>query len=60
MASKLTERDKNILDANNFEVVGNKNDIDMLMNFEDSIVYIFNENVKLEDFVKNNNIKNFN
>ena len=24
MASKLTERDKNILDANNFEVVGNK------------------------------------
>ena len=36
------------------------NDIDMLMNFEDSIVYIFNENVKLEDFVKNNNIKNFN
>ena len=48
------------IDYDDFEVVGNKNDIDMLMNFEDSIVYIFNENVKLEDFVKNNNIKNFN
>jgi len=48
------------IDYDDFEVVGNKNDIDMLMNFEDSIVYIFNENIKLKDFIKNNNIKNYN